>query len=573
MSSSHVKKVADIPARWAEDIWAGSASLLAGFWGLYFGSMVLFRFGVPLGALHGILFFAPAVLVAWILCPGWRSVAVLAWLLLALGASFSAAAPFRDFSFDGMAVRQGYVESLIQGALPERSFLPHLLSAWLGLSGGCLEGGKGINLLAGLAAFGCCLKTARQVSFSPGWGWLLSAAAALNPVLVYQLSSFYVDGFTGSLLTCLLCAYLLVYWSPLQAARWIFLAVVFMLVAGSKQSGLIYGIIFGLFFMGSLLAKRGWKRIQLIRMVVGCLLLLAVAAAAMVFQRGKIHGWQELAFLSDMRSPGIGIGPGSSPPGNVAQMSKLEAFLRSHLAPTRTTTDKWSLKMPFWFDRPELALFEDLNPDPRSGGFGPLYGAVLWLAVGGFLWALVQRPGIPKISWLPALGLLVSCLLSQAWWARWIPQGWLFPILLCAPLLCLCAPGLGGWMARGSITVALLNSLLILAFYTSGCFQNQSILNRQMNFLKSIPAPLAVYAPTFPSNLSWLAAAGIRFNPIDHPPPQPFMTLQRTDTKVALPANWKDLVVDPSSLEEWEKRKLVSTGLPPNSGILPNPKP
>jgi hypothetical protein len=51
-------------------IWVGSVALLAGFVGLYFGSMALFRLGVPMSPWHGIFFAASALAASLSMKPG-----------------------------------------------------------------------------------------------------------------------------------------------------------------------------------------------------------------------------------------------------------------------------------------------------------------------------------------------------------------------------------------------------------------------------------------------------------------------------------------------------------------------
>jgi hypothetical protein len=117
--------------------------------------------------------------------------------------------------------------------------------------------------------------------------------------------------------------------------------------------------------------------------------------------------------------------------------------------------------------------------------------------------------------------------------------------------------GLAGIIARLALGLALLNSLLIFAFYTSGCLQNQAALARQLAFLKNNAQPLSVYMPNFPSNETWLMDAGLRYKKIDHEPPMPRLKLNRTNSKVQLPANWTNVPVPYQTLQEWRKRDLL----------------
>ena len=545
----------------ADAVWIGCVAMLVGFAALYFPTMALFRLGIPLTLWHSFLFLGASMATALIMAKGkepwWGGWVIWGGVLIAVGVSVLVASPFHDFSCDGMAVRQGNVENLLQKNCPHAVALPHLLSGWLGLVGGGIDSGKSINALLILCALGFCLRTGREIGLSGIWLWVISLTISLNPVSVYQLSSFYIDGIAGSLLTCLCAMLIFNYLNFKQLWAWMLSATVFCILAASKVSGFAYGSIFFLALCGCVFFnKRGLTRLQRGVFLGGFLIILVLGSASHLLERSEGYSWESLATKTKLTTPSYGVGLYSYAPDSMARMSKAEAFLRSHFAPTATMTGEWHMKFPFWLNRRELALFEDLNSDPRSGGFGPLYGGVFILAFLAFLLALF-RVTIPWVAWIPALGILASCLLSQAWWARWVPQGWLVPMAFTVPVLTLRPMGLAGGLARASIAVAMLNSMLIFAFYTSGCFQNQAVLTRQLAFLKNMPQPLNVYIPSFHSNETWLKEAGLRFKKIEQEPPMPRLKLNRTNSKVQLPANWTNVPVPYQTLQEWRKRDLL----------------
>jgi hypothetical protein len=331
------------------------------------------------------------------------------------------------------------------------------------------------------------------------------------------------------------------------------------LLSTAKVSGLAYGVILAITLGGGVLFGRREISLRQRGLAVAVLfLLVGLAGATYLLERGRGYTLSSITARTSLTTPSYGIGPYSHAPDSMADMNKGEAFLRSHFAPTATMTDQWHWKFPFWLNRRELALFEDLNSDPRSGGFGALYGGVFILAFLAFLLALF-RMTIPWVAWVPAVGILASCLLSQAWWARWVPQGWLVPMAFAVPVLTLRPMGLAGGLARASIAVAMLNSILIFAFYTSGCLQNQAVLTRQLAFLKNMPQPLNVYIPSFPSNETWLKEAGLRFTKIEQEPLMPRLKLNRTNSKVQLPVDWTNAPVSDQIFQEWRKRDLLET--------------
>jgi hypothetical protein len=232
----------------------------------------------------------------------------------------------------------------------------------------------------------------------------------------------------------------------------------------------------------------------------------------------------------------------------------------SYMAPTEVIATKPKMKFPFWLNRRELSVFEDLAPDARAGGFGPLYGASLVLAVASLgLIFIGKPPGLA--SFFPVVPVLLSVSLTQTWWARWAPQGWLIPLTLLLPLICAwknAPPGRLWILPFFALLTGILNCVLILLFYSVGCVKSQRVLNGQLAFLKNVPQPLRVHMPIFKSNRIWFIRNRLNFVTVSEPPPSPRMILHHTSTRVALPSAFQpEADLNPKIRKEWEKRSLL----------------
>jgi hypothetical protein len=108
-----------------------------------------------------------------------------------------------------------------------------------------------------------------------------------------------------------------------------------------------------------------------------------------------------------------------------------------------------------------------------------------------------------------------------------------------------------------SLFTGLLNSVLILLFYSVGCVKAQRVLNSQLAFLKTLPQPLSVEMPKFRSNRIWLRRNGIDFEEVSSPPPPPRMVLKKSATRVALPPDWRSQVPPDFPVELWKKENLL----------------
>lgn len=536
---------------WVEGIWTGSVAFLAGFAGLYFGSMALFRVEIPLSLWSSTLFIIPAVAVCVIVQPRRSGWLIFVGMTLVVLTSVIIALPFHDLTWDGMAVRQILVEDvLLRKKCPKAMPSTHLLSAWLGSIGNSVDAGKAANPMLMICAFGFILKAMTEAGFQGMTRWLIALVAAMNPVSIYQMSSFYLDGALASLITCQLAAFFLVYLKP---KKLLFLGssfFCFLMLSCAKTSGFAYG---GMLALGMFLFLATSRRLTLSKIIPGFLFLIFLGWTTHFLERGGGYNLSRLKQQTDLKTFLYGVG---SAPDEIKNLNKVQAFLKSHLSPSAVWPNCWEVKYTLVFSRPELAVFQDLNPDLRSGGFGPLYGTFLLLACIGSLLVAFQRK-ISWQSWVPAALAFTTCLLSQSWWARWVPQAWLIPLLMIVPVLFYCPKGLSAWVSSGSLWVGLVNSLLIFVFYVNGCLENRKLLAEQIKNLKKLPSPVEIWVPDFPSNLTWLQQAGISFKKLAKEPETPRLKLQRTTSKVDLPKNWRQFLGNEPMVETWRKRGLV----------------
>jgi hypothetical protein len=588
MTSNHLK------LRITDYFWPFGVSLLCGCFGLYLATLGLFACGIPITRWHMAAFLLPAASAAWLACSGsgskrWKQVfGLLLAQVGAIGLLSAVAGQFDDLSYDGMNVRiepvialsagwnpvkdaagatlpelaktHPYLEGSVKATAGYQFTLGSILSANLAIWAGNLNAGKAVSPLLVLAAFGVAYGSLATLSLPFGWVLSLSLLAALNPVAIYQSSSYYIDGHTGSLFTAMLFSALRLLVTGLNADGLAALVVSFLGLSASKTSGLFYGIIIDVVFLGFYAALH-LKNLRPMLVFVG-ISALVTWPVGLMFR--KVGGFPALSleYLKTATNPatsGYGVGDNSFGQDAMLKLDRAQIFVMSHFAPTEAVADRVKTKPLFWLTRPELSLFEDLSPDARAGGFGPLYGTALVLALLAagtlFFWR-----GPPLATLFPILPVVISLGLTQTWWARWAPQGWLLPICLILPVVA-CLSREGGnkrrWLPALAVVTGLLNSGLILLFYSIGCVKAQRILNSQLAFLKTLPQPLTVHMPTFLSNRTWFIREGIAFQTLGKPPPRPRIQLMRTRTTVSLPANWEEQLNQPSLVREWRKRMLI----------------
>ena len=581
--------------RISDYFWAGGSSLLVGLLGLYISTLGLFALGISITVWHGLSFILCALAAGYLAIQSPSRIGRLKKSAFVLGSNLAAcgflaliAGQFDDLSWDGMnsriesvlglsagwnpvkdpsfqeGVKLGETNPYLKGSFVVQSgyqySLGNLLSAYLAKITGSLNAGKAITPILALASFGICFGAFRALSLGSGWCWALSFLAALNPVCIYQSSSYYIDGHTGALFTAMLFSALRLLLCPMSIDGLLALVVAFLGLSAAKTSGLLYGVVIDVVFLG-FYALTHLKNLKPILIFVGISALVTWPVGVMF---RKVGGFPDLsmAYLqstTNLATKGYGVGGGSFGLEVMPKLDRLQVFLMSYMAPTEIVADRVKTKPLFWLTRPELSVFEDLTPDARAGGLGPLYGTMLVLSLIA-AGTLFFGNGVTLASLFPILPVVISLGLTQTWWARWAPQGWLLPIALLLPVV-VCLKQQGGrikrWLAGLAVFTGLLNSSLILLFYSIGCVKAQRVLNSQLAFVKPFPQPIAVYMPQFKSNRIWLIREKVEFALVDKPPRKPFIRLMRTETLIPLPAKWQENLGNGPRVAEWRSRRLI----------------
>jgi hypothetical protein len=477
---------------------------------------------------------------------------------------------FTDFSWDGMTSRGITVRNLMKGdpALNANPF-GHVLAGFLAHLTGSWQGGKGINLTLIWICFCFVFPTLRSLNFS-GWKlWFLSTVTALNPVAVYQISCFQIDGHVASLITCLLFTMLrILATGPIALDGVLALVAAFAGSAASKTSGVFYAIIIdGIFLLFLAGVGRSWKRV----------LLLFVVAVSVSWPLGVYirsigqYAPIDLKYLESstkIETSGYGVGGGASEIEALKKMDRIQQFAISAFAYSEIIPEKIRLKSPFWMQRRELRVFEELTPDPRAGGFGPLYSTALLLAGVGCLMLIFR--GVPAFwpGWFLFLGTVASSFGSQVWWARWTPQNWLIVIAL---LMTILAAPVEGKLFKGVRALAAiaagLNVFLITFYYFAGMIKQEKILKRQIELASSLKNPVPIYIPvikeghnagaSFLASEWWFVDRGTPVTKLEMEPIRPRMRIHKTATYIPLPNDWRLSLKSPKDEELFRKRGLI----------------
>ena len=391
-----------------------------------------------------------------------RAVAVTTGLL---AAAWLTAAALYDTSWDGTSYHLPALLAIAEGWNPvfaASDIVPANLQAnglWtvraaLYAMTGSVEGAKGLNFLFVAAALLTLVPAWTELRRRPLTALELAFAYAgvANPVALGQLFTFHVDGSVYEIGIVLLSAVLLTRSAHRRAALGLIAASI-ILITGAKLTGIYYGAVIPV-IAALAIWKQGAATPRFAALVLGTLALGVVAIGF----RPYVTNLRDYGHLVE-----LGPGPGGdvhrpSAFGDLAPPAMLAASLLSRTELDPVPEFKW----PGTVTRRELISMG--APDPRIGGFGPLFAleTMVALLAAGAVTATRRGHGIGDPAFVIALGLAaITAIFPEPWSARFAPFFWGVPIFL--------ALGAGGpsavtrWGAMVVLTLALTNGGIALA--------------------------------------------------------------------------------------------------------------
>lgn|GEM_PF-5165358 len=397
------------------------------------------------------------VLCAWRFGPfRWRNVTVLA-------TGIACSALFCWATFDGSSDGNTYhIETLLrllQGWNPIRD--PAVGEKWIDLYPkanpilGALYysvfGSVGFlrfpALLSALALMSWSYSSFREIlSWNRGRSAAATAFIVLNPILVTQLASAYVD---GEIYSASLCAFFAGIWFITKGSRGALVAMAsaLLLMVGLKFTGLVYagaftGAAILLAAVASVVArsrlqfKTATKQSPRLRILAITALTTVVVATCAIYENPYVENYRHYGnFFHPMPAyDWRGITPsvhpvlnGSVPP-DLMPLNRFEKFVRvlhSKTQPAPVPTESVSILRMAWDEWP---LFD--SAEIRVGGFGPWFALALLLSIVAFFGAARRRRSWWIAGALAASFTLLTFLNPEAWWARYVPFFWLVPGIL-----------------------------------------------------------------------------------------------------------------------------------------------
>ncbi|MFC0213936.1 hypothetical protein ACFFK0_16005 [Paenibacillus chartarius] len=282
---------------------------------------------------------------------------------------------------------------------------------------------------------------------------LIAASAAMNPVTSMQLFTYYNDGIIGSLLLLLAAALAYFTYTYERRALWLSAGAVVLLInvkftaiayAGILCATMVAAVAIRLWLEnkdGSMQGGEGGVKARLLAVLKAramwrpITVLLATAAVAVV-----VIGWNPYVFNTVKQGhpfyPLAGKGALDimtvNSPADFHNHTRWYKFAVSYTSKTEDVIAPNVTHRSAWWPI-DWRQFANLNVDTRIAGFGPLsrWLLVLTPALGLLIVMLRWRVGV--VAAFAGAGLLASVFINpEPWWARYVPQLWLVPLVFVA---------------------------------------------------------------------------------------------------------------------------------------------
>jgi hypothetical protein len=409
------------------------------------------------------------------------------------------ASRFYDCSFDGQFYQQKGIFFLADGWNPVKSLLkqePLLVnypkSIWyVGSCGysflGKIEPIKYIqfififtSFLFSLSAFEAINKHKRYVQI------LLSLVVAFNPVSLYQSLSFYVDGILASIISILISLFILYYKGQKKHGILFFILGALSFLANIKFTGVGFAIILMGGFAGLFLIEKQWKEFYR---------LSIISVLAFIFGIGILGYQPYVTNTVDFGHPFYPLnekdlmanqGPKDFKENNRFTNLIISNYFRSE---SWLSSDNYALsKTPF--DVSDQKAFR--SPAPRVGGFGSLFSALLSISLLLLIFLIFNsRLKNWQIYYMLAIILFSVLIMSACWWARYVPQFFLIPLILVSWVLSDSIKNkLIKYIGYFGIIVFLVNAGIILKVYYTYNTEVTKKIHNQLNMIGKRPVDL-----------------------------------------------------------------------------------
>jgi len=314
---------------------------------------------------------------------------------------------------------------------------------------GNIESGKAITILSMFLVLFFALSFFYKL-FDRNKAIIIALLLTFNPVVITQVFNYYNDGILGNYIIVLLLLFSMLIFRKLDYTkdRIIILTAITMAivpVVNLKFSALAYVAIVAAVYYIYLLFKKDWKLVRdvtvtgLISIVLG---VFVVGASSYVLNtithQNPIYplaGEGKIDIMAIQQPVGYAEQPG------IKKFIANNLYATTNLSYDLNATETPQLKVPFTISLDELAILEGTS-DARQAGYGVWFGGILIVSTIAAIY-LVLRYARKYAEYLPIILLplatvaITVLVFDNTWWARYLPQLIIFPVIVIVVLFAL----------------------------------------------------------------------------------------------------------------------------------------
>lgn len=436
------------------------------------------------------------------------------------------AALFYDRSFDGQAYHQEAILQLaanwnpfydsLDDEIAHQIWLTHYAKGpWYQAAAlyeltSLIESGKATNLIYIFISWFFVASLLFNIKHIPVWAALAMATlAALNPVSIYQSLSYYVDGQLSSVFISLSALLIAMLYRPHKLIV-ISAAALILLLVNIKFTGLVYtALLLFAYAIASVYINQIKKTFhQSWGLAVGFMLGLLLVGFNPYITNTLKHGH----IFFPLRGENAIDVASHAKPAPLKDMNRIEALANSLFSVSSNSKKDLTLKLPFQI-RNSGEIYAMSGFDTRLGGFGPWFSGPLIL--GGIITLIIlvsAKTPLHKLSTVFLIGTLAFTVVinPEAWWARYVPQLYLIPLIACA-LVFICLTRKTRLLASITLLAIALNVAMVSYASTIQNIKGTLAINDQLDEFSKKGEPLSVYFSIFEATRARLNEASIKY--------------------------------------------------------------
>ncbi len=261
---------------------------------------------------------------------------------------------------------------------------------------------------------------------------LLSLCISLNPVIISQFFTFYIDSVLCCFLTVLLLSIIDVETSEnnkIKIPLLIFSASSICFL-GIKSGSIFFIFVTFLSYFIYLYFQKNTEKILLFKKIVLVVALLGLVLNINPYIVNMVS-YKRSPFYPLMGENKKDIMTSNTPVAIKEKnyIHKIFISIYSESVSGVRDVENFKLKIPFSFTKKELG---NLYVDTRLGGFGVLFSGIFTLSLIMLFFIRYNSKEEKKLALLIyTIITLLTFLNPYSWWARYAPQVWLYPFITC----------------------------------------------------------------------------------------------------------------------------------------------